>query len=149
MLLIVQIGFFKNLHCAVLIAIVFMEEIMGILADKLTPMRLSDEQKGEIFGTIVSRLIAEASIETIYVFGSAAYGHMNQVSDIDIAVIFSTETQLKKNKSVILNKNLFPDIQVDLLFFHKEYFLKKSEVGGVCHEIFNKGNVLYDQTTKV
>lgn len=122
---------------------------MGILAAKLTKKNLHETDFNRLAVDVQERLLKVSSPEKIYIFGSFAAHKVSLASDLDIAILFSDVDQLKKYKKIILNGKLFLDFSTDLLFFTVKEFEKRSNVGGVCTEIANKGIVIYDKRTKI
>lgn len=122
---------------------------MGILASKLTKSNLTNEDVNEISQEVIKRITSNSNPVLIYLFGSAADMSMTMTSDFDFAIIFLDDVDLKKEKKHILNMKLFPDIHLDLLFYKMSDFQRKSDIGGVCWEIKNRGKIIYDQRAKV
>lgn len=122
---------------------------MGILAQKLTQKNISDEEFQSIAKMVRDRILSVSQPSQIIIFGSYARKNINELSDIDIAVLFPNKEIAKVEKKVIMNSKLFLDRTVDLLFYVKEEFNKKSQIGGVCTLIEKEGIIIYDQRAKV
>ncbi len=122
---------------------------MGILASKLTKSKLTQQEITALSKEVIRRIVSNSNPLQVYIFGSATDQSMTMISDFDFAIIFSNETDLKKEKKHLLNLKLFPDINLDLLFFNVDDFDRKSKIGGVCWEIKNKGKIIYDQRAEV
>lgn len=122
---------------------------MGFLAYKLSQKNVTNEDFQRLAADICQRLLKVSSPEKIYIFGSYATGKISEVSDLDIAILFSDKRQLIESKKKILNNKLFLDFFTDILFYTTQDFDKKSLIGGVCAEIYHKGIIIYDKGTKV
>lgn len=111
---------------------------------KLTSSPLSKATAKKVVNQALS-LILESTPEAVYLFGSAARGGMTTASDIDLAIIFETLGALKRERPIVLEKiarkNL--GVPVDLLFFTKDEFNRKSSLGGVCMVIKDDGKQIY------
>ena len=122
---------------------------MGLLAQKLTPNKWTTAQLDQLSSNVVQRVCSVSSPRRIIWFGSSFRNEMNGLSDFDFAILFSDKESLKKGKKSILTKQLFTDINVDLLFYTTEEFNKKSHIGGICWEIHHSGKVIYDQRAEI
>lgn len=81
----------------------------------------------------------------IWLFGSASRYELTEFSDLDIAVIFDSEEELKKARSeriFLLSQSI--QWPVDLLLMTQQHFLQRANVGGVCEIIKDEGICLYD-----
>lgn len=122
---------------------------MGILSAHLSKSKLSPSQFENVAELVRSRILSVCAVERIYIFGSYARGTPNDLSDLDIAILFVDREQLKGNKKIILNSKLFLDYPVDFLFYSIDEFSQKAQVGGVCAVIQSEGKIIYDKRTKV
>ena len=120
---------------------------MGILAQKLTQKLISDKDFQILAENIRKRILSVSQPSRIIIFGSYAQKTVHELSDIDIAILFSDKETAKNQKKTILNSKLFLDQFVDLIFYTEEDFTKKSQLGGVCTMIEKEGVVIYDQKT--
>lgn len=122
---------------------------MGLLAEKLKTVTWNHEQIHKLKSSVIQRVLQVASPEKIIWFGSSQRNEMNGLSDFDFAVLFSDIGNLKKGKKDILTNKLFTDVNVDFIFYTSEDFNRKSKIGGICWEVQNQGEVIYDKRTKV
>lgn len=95
---------------------------MGILALKLTKSKPTQEEITAISKEVLHRIVSNSNPLLVYLFGSATDQSMTMISDFDFAILFSNETDLKKERKHLLNLKLFPDINLDLLFFNVDDF---------------------------
>lgn len=116
---------------------------MGILAAKLLNSDIPPKKVD--FDQLTSKILSLVAPEKIIIFGSAKDALLSPLSDIDIAVLFADKASLLEGKKKILNSKIFNDIETDFLFYTIDQFNKKSQIGGVCFEIFHTGNVIYDK----
>jgi predicted nucleotidyltransferase len=80
----------------------------------------------------------------IITFGSASRRELREDSDIDLAVLFSDESELRRGREAIHTaprEDLWP---LDLLCYTAKDFDTRADSGGVCMLIRNEGRVLYD-----
>ena len=80
--------------------------------------------------------------EKIILFGSYAYGHPNQNSDIDIAVIKSTKDSFheRQKKARLLIRTTVP---IDIFVFTPEEFRRGKKSNLFVKEIATMGKVVY------
>lgn len=83
----------------------------------------------------------------LIVFGSCARNTMTAESDIDVAVILPDDCDLAGIKALYYKARLSSSFPVDALFFHNEYYKKRSTFGGVCVDIANSGKEIYPNWT--
>jgi predicted nucleotidyltransferase len=84
-------------------------------------------------------------IKKIYLFGSYAYGKPTKNSDIDLCVVLKNnldDTKIRIN----IARNLYDNgiMPVDLLFYHKKYFLNHSNPNGIENTIITEGKILHE-----
>lgn len=80
----------------------------------------------------------------VIAFGSAGRGELREDSDIDIAVLFADERQLRCGRDAVrtaAREDMWP---LDLLFYTTEEFESRAQGGGVCMLVRNEGRVLYN-----
>lgn len=80
----------------------------------------------------------------VIAFGSAGRGELREDSDIDLAILFADETQLRNGRDAVRKaprEDMWP---LDLLFYTTEEFESRADSGGVCMLVRNEGRVLYN-----
>ena len=81
----------------------------------------------------------------IWLFGSACRYELTEYSDLDLAVIFDSEAELRDARSRgIFRLSGSLNFPVDLLLMTRERFSQRTQIGGVCAVIGNEGTCLYD-----
>lgn len=81
----------------------------------------------------------------VWLFGSASRYEMTEFSDLDIAVIFDSEDEIKKARSErIFSLSQAIQWPVDLLVMTHQRFDRRASTGGVCEIIKDEGICLYD-----
>lgn len=81
----------------------------------------------------------------IWLFGSASRYELTDFSDLDIAVIFNSDKDLKSARSAGISR-LSQSIgwPVDLLLMTHSHFVHRANIGGVCEIIQDEGICLHD-----
>ena len=105
----------------------------------------SRDATDELIKKAVDWLCSRHQPSAIWLFGSASRYELTEFSDLDIAVIFDSEEELKKARSeriFLLSQSI--DWPVDLLLMTHQHFLHRVNVGGVCEIIKDEGKCLYD-----
>ena len=97
---------------------------------------------------VKKRLITVYNPQTIYLFGSYAWGKPTHESDLDLLVIVETSNEKRYKRSIPGTHALIGlMIPHDLLILTKEEFFNKSEdVSTLCYKIKKEGKVLYAQS---
>jgi predicted nucleotidyltransferase len=91
-------------------------------------------------------IVSMVPTDTIYLFGSYAYGEPNQESDLDIYVVVSDDADFDtidigtKIRQALYKKKTIP---MDLLFSSKSTFNNKKEKVSLENVIANKGIKIY------
>lgn len=84
--------------------------------------------------------------DAIFLFGSAASGTMTRDSDIDMAVLFASEENLRNASKRIYDAGLSQGEPVcEFLFLLTKKYLEKSKIGGVCFDIRQTGKCLFSK----
>ena len=94
----------------------------------------------------ILRVCAESGCAPVRIvaFGSAGRGELREDSDIDLALLFADETQLRNGRDAVRKaprEDLWP---LDLLFYTTEEFESRAKSGGVCMLVRDEGRVLYN-----
>jgi len=98
---------------------------------------------------IKKAILASVPAEKIYLFGSYAYGHPTENSDIDIYVVIPDDFDksifdtLGVIAAFLRQYNIF---KVDLFLVEKKRFLFYKENSSFEETIYNKGIVLYENS---
>lgn len=83
--------------------------------------------------------------KSIWLFGSASRYQLTEYSDLDVAVLFQSESDLKNARSSgIFQISQVVGWPVDLLLMTQMHFEARAKVGGVCEIIKDEGLCLYD-----
>ncbi len=100
----------------------------------------------ELLETVKNRLINVYKPRALYLFGSYAWGHPDEQSDLDILVVVdeSDEKQYKRPKKGI--EALFGlGVSNDIIVFTKDEFDKlAANISTLCYKIKNEGVKLYE-----
>lgn len=89
-----------------------------------------------------------SDINTIYLFGSYAYGTPNEDSDLDICVLTNDKSSRKIDIMRTIRKSIskVATMPVDLLVYYNDEFKERSEVDcTIEHQILLQGVKLYGQ----
>lgn len=81
----------------------------------------------------------------IFLFGSAARNELTDHSDVDFAILFASEKELREARKSIFGRPRNDDWPQDILLFLESEFERKSKIGGVCAVIAEEGKLLYSE----
>ena len=112
---------------------------------RLVAKKLDANQSDLLISTVLSRALAAGSPQQIYLFGSAARGELTEASDIDLAILYASDEELKQGRVEYYKQRAPVDWPVDVLFFTKKAFEEKKAIGGVCMIIAEEGRVLFNR----
>ena len=93
----------------------------------------------------MKKLVGLSQPEEIYLFGSAAEGKMNRLSDLDFCIVFSSKDAVKNSKKKIFSQPPFSEFAIDWVLVDRDTFDRKKELGGVCFDAFKYGRKVYPQ----
>jgi len=98
----------------------------------------------------IAELIREAiPVESIYLFGSHAYGQPNEDSDYDFFVVIPDGSMRALDANICARKALskLPDRQtpIDILADYSSRFHERKQFNTLERKVFNEGVVLYGQ----
>lgn len=79
----------------------------------------------------------------VFLFGSAARNEFTDHSDIDFAVLFNTEKDLREARNTLFARPRPDDWPQDILLFVEMEYERKKKIGGVCMIIEEEGKLLY------
>jgi predicted nucleotidyltransferase len=79
----------------------------------------------------------------VFLFGSAARNELTEHSDIDFAVLFHSEAELRDARKSIFARPRPDDWPQDILLFTEAEYERKKAIGGVCAIIEEDGKLLY------
>jgi Nucleotidyltransferase domain. len=99
----------------------------------------------EIIEEVTKRLVNVYQPETIYLFGSYAWGHPDEESDLDLLIVVRTSDE-KSHKRIIPGLHVLWDLNIskDLLVYTQEEFdVRVVDPTSFLHKIKNKGKVIY------
>ena len=97
---------------------------------------------------LISNINAVASVDTIYIFGSFAYGQPTEDSDIDLCIVTKDNTIRKRDliKSIRKSISQVAFMPVDILVYHREEFLNRAMLESTFeNKIAREGVRVYEQ----
>lgn len=99
----------------------------------------------EIIEEVKKRLITIYQPEAIYLFGSYAWGHPDEESDLDLLVVVQASDEKSHKRCIPGRRALFElDIAKDLLVYTREEFdARVTDPTTLVYKIKNKGKVIY------
>ena len=99
----------------------------------------------EIIEEVKNRLVTTYHPETIYLFGSYAWGNPNEESDLDLLVVIKDSEEKSHKRTIIGRRSLFDlGISKDLVVYTKEEFdTRASDPSSLLYKIKYQGKVLY------
>jgi predicted nucleotidyltransferase len=94
---------------------------------------------------VVHRLVNVYDPVKIYLFGSYAWGHPDEESDLDLIVIIDTSEEKRHRRSIPGFKALWDlDISKDLMVFTREEFEHYAkDATTLCHKVSAQGKIIY------
>lgn len=114
----------------------YIELLMYIKEIMITP---------EIIEEVKKRLIQTYDPIAIYLFGSYAWGHPNDESDLDILVVVHSSDEKSHKRSIVGRRALWDlNIAKDLIVYTKDEFdARVADTYSLVHKVKTKGKVLY------
>ncbi len=99
----------------------------------------------EIIEEVKNRLVKVYNPIEIYLFGSYAWGHPDDESDLDLLVVVRTSDDKSHKRSIPGRRALFElDIPKDLMVYTQDEFnVRCANPTSLLYKIKNKGKVLY------
>jgi len=122
--------------------------MLAPMLNRLTRKPLTPEEKETLVARIASHIFQCVSPEEAILFGSAARGEMTDGSDLDIALIFSSDAECAMARKALLSRPNPVHWPVDYLFFSREAFEAKRRSGGVAEFIAVEGRRLAQEKKK-
>jgi predicted nucleotidyltransferase len=97
--------------------------------------------------TILETVKSRVRLERLYLFGSFAYGHPSQDSDLDLCIVAETDQSkieaLRDIRTALFAKSKHP---LDFVFFSPDEFKTRSQVRNSFEwQIEHKGQMIYGQ----
>ena len=94
---------------------------------------------------VKKRLITTYNPLEIYIFGSYAWGHPDEDSDLDLLVVIDTY-QKDRHKTLVEGHKALMDLDLfkDIVVYSKDEFQKCSaDETSLCHKVVLKGKKIY------
>ena len=95
---------------------------------------------------LVDEINGVFDVNSIYLFGSYAYGNPNEDSDLDICVITDNKSKRKIEIIKLIRKAIakVQHMSVDLLVYYNDEFKERAEIDCTMeHQILSEGVKLY------
>lgn len=112
------------------------------MLNRLTRKPLRPEEIETLIDGLGTHILRWVSPEEVIVFGSAARGEMTDGSDLDVALIFSSESECAAARKTLLSQPNPIHWPIDYLFFSREGFETQKRLGGVGAFIAEEGRRL-------
>lgn len=107
------------------------------------PKPLSAQETSQIIARKLDWILEACRPQAVVLFGSAARGEMTERSDVDLALVFPDEGELRQGRKALFRRPPPDSLSQDILFFTKDDFVKKAARGGVCEVIQSEGRTLF------
>src|SRR4051812_35644954 len=117
---------------------------MGYLAARLGADQPTQEDRDEIVEKATKAILSRCDPSAIFIFGSVLRSDFSRASDVDIAVIFSDQEELKRARSHLYRSPPLLSLPYDLVLFEGVEFERKSGQGGICQIIKETGKKTYE-----
>ena len=113
---------------------------------KLVAKKLTPGEQEQLISKKLAWILQACSPERIVLFGSAARGEMTTASDIDLALIFNTDIELKAARSNVYRSRPKDDWPHDILFYTADSLkLSAAQGGGAAYLIETEGKTLFQR----
>ncbi|MBI5306295.1 nucleotidyltransferase domain-containing protein [Candidatus Wolfebacteria bacterium] len=94
---------------------------------------------------ITEKIVKEYKPEKIILFGSYAWGHPTESSDVDLFIIKNSDKKKWEREYELRLKIFPPSLPFDLLIYTPKEIQKRLKMGDFfINDIINKGKVLYE-----
>jgi predicted nucleotidyltransferase len=99
----------------------------------------------EIIEEVKKRLVNVYQPEAIYLFGSYAWGHPDEESDLDLLVVVRTSDEKSHKRSIPGRRALWElDIAKDIIVYTQDEFnARVTDPTSLLYKIKNNGKVIY------
>lgn len=99
----------------------------------------------EVIESVTQKLVKAYNPIAIYLFGSYAWGHPDEESDLDLLVVIPESDEKSHRRSILGRRALWElDIPKDLIVYTQDEFNARiADPTSLLHKIKNKGKVLY------
>lgn len=113
---------------------------------KLTSKKLSSSEIQDIVNKKIHWILQYSCPQKIILFGSAATEEMTESSDVDLIVLFSNNSNLKKIGIDLAKNRPKDDWPHDLLLLTQDEFeFYKNKGGGACWIAAQEGKILFER----
>lgn len=113
---------------------------------KLVATKLAPGEQEHIISKKLAWILQACNLERIVLFGSAARGEMTTASDVDLALIFNTEAELKVARNNVYRARPKDDWPHDILFYTTESLkLSAAQGGGAAYLIETEGKIMFQR----
>lgn len=115
---------------------------------RLNPKKLEEQDAEALIGSKLDwivRTLAHCLPSKIYLFGSAVHGRLSETSDLDFALVYSSDEDVALAKSVLYSAPRNDDWPMDFLFYTSDDLMARARVGGVAHIIVNEGRLVFER----
>jgi predicted nucleotidyltransferase len=112
---------------------------------RFAPQKLSQEETEAIVQQKLKWILDGCLPSRVFLFGSAARGELTDYSDVDFAVLFESEAELKNARKTLFSRPREDDVPHDILLFVEAEFERKGSIGGVCAIIAEEGKLLFER----
>lgn len=94
---------------------------------------------------IVKHVIEKLDPEEIYLIGSMQRGFSHANSDIDLVTVVAGNCKREEIALKVLPSRPYMEIPLDLHVFDSHQFDKMKNIGGLCFEAVNHGELLFSK----
>jgi predicted nucleotidyltransferase len=115
---------------------------------RFAPKPIPQNEARSIVEAKLNWILSISNPARVYVFGSAARSEMTDHSDVDLALIFLSESDLRAAREVVFKRAPGDDWAQDVLLFTQVDFDRKKKIGGVCHIIASEGVCLFKRNNE-
>ena len=107
------------------------------------PTRVSAEDAERIVGLKLRWILSACTPLEVWLFGSAATGEVTEGSDIDLALLFGDEREIRNAQQKLAHTPRLDEWPQDLVWFQSEDFYERAKIGGLPMIVAEDGRRIY------
>jgi predicted nucleotidyltransferase len=112
---------------------------------RFAPRKLSSEETAALVESKLRWILEGCRPSRVFLFGSAARNELTDHSDVDFAILFASENELREARKTLFSRSRADEFPQDILLFVESEFERKRKIGGVCAIVADEGKLLYPE----
>jgi len=110
------------------------------------PTRVSAEDAERIVERKLRWILFVCTPLEVWLFGSAATGEMTEASDIDLALLFGDEGEIRHAQTKLARTPRLDEWPQDLVWFRHADFYERAKIGGLPMIVVEDGRRIYPRS---